>query len=282
MATAETSDSAAGRPWSGRLAAALRRPLGWRIYGLGLIHMAVVALALGAFLPGEAVPKGFPGRAELAYGAAAILLAGGAAIQWRRTAAWAGAALAAYFGVVVILAMDARLVLAHPTLYLVYESLAEQLALAAGGLLVYAAFADPEHILTARLTRAGQLAFGLCAVVFGGAHFAYMNLTAPLVPKWLPPSQLFWGYATGVFQIAGGAAILAGVRPRLAALLLTLMYALFTPLVHLPRVIADPSNAGAWIENATNLALIGVAWLVADSLARKAEPAALAAAAAPA
>ena len=46
------------------------------------------------------------------------------------------------------------------------------------------------------------------------------------------------------------------------------MYASFTPLVHLPMLLADPSSHGVWSENAINLALTGVAWVVADSLAR--------------
>ena len=46
--------------------------------------------------------------------------------------------------------------------------------------------------------------------LFGGAHFFYMNLTTPLVPSWLPPSQIFWGYATGIAHIAAGFAILTG------------------------------------------------------------------------
>jgi uncharacterized membrane protein YphA (DoxX/SURF4 family) len=102
--------------------------------------------------------------------------------------------------------------------------------------------------------------------LFGGAHFAYMNMTAPLVPQWLPPNQVFWGYATGIFHIAGGIAILTGIRARLAAILLTVMYALFTPLALVPELVATPSFF-AWSENATNLVLVGVAWVVADSLA---------------
>ncbi len=87
----------------------------------------------------------------------------------------------------------------------------------------------------------GQIAFGLCALLFGAAHFVYMNYTAPLIPKWLPPSQEFWGYATGVFHIAGGLAILAGVQARLAAILLTVMYAAFIPLVFVPVLMTEPS-----------------------------------------
>ncbi|MDE2488438.1 MAG: DoxX family membrane protein [Alphaproteobacteria bacterium] len=264
MTTLGASQNPAGRP----LSETLRLVLGWRIYGLGVIHMAVVALVIGSFLPGEAVPETVPGRPELAYAAAGFMLLAGVALQWRRTTAWAAAALGAYFGVAVVLVMDARLVVAHPTLYLVYESLAEQLAIAAGGLVVYAGVARIDEGRAASLARAGRIAFGLCAIVFGGAHFAYMNMTAPLAPKWLPPSQLFWAYATGVFQVLAGLAMISGVQARLAAILLTLMYALFAPLVHLPRVFAHPADAGAWIESATNLALTGVAWAVADSLAR--------------
>jgi uncharacterized membrane protein len=159
-------------------------------------------------------------------------------------------------------------VLAHYAEYGTYEGLAEQVAIAAAGLIVYAASARIDTALAARLTRLGQLAFGVCALIFGGAHFVYMNLTAPLVPKWLPPSQVFWGYATGVFHIAAGVAILTGVQARLAASQLTAMYASFTPLVHVPTLFADPCNHFFWTENAVNLALTGVAWVVADSLAR--------------
>ena len=119
-----------------------------------------------------------------------------------------------------------------------------------------------------RLTRLGQRLFGICALLFGGAHFFYMNLTVPLVPKWLPPTQEFWAYATGFGHIAAGVAILTGVQARIAAVLLTAMFASFTPLVHLPMLLADPSSHMNWSENALNLALIGAAWVVADSLTR--------------
>jgi uncharacterized membrane protein YphA (DoxX/SURF4 family) len=182
--------------------------------------------------------------------------------------AWGAAALTAYFGLIVVILMNGRVVLAHYAEYLPYESVAIQLAIAAGGLIVYAANARIDAALATRLTRLGQLVFAICALVFGGAHFAYMNLTAPLVPKWLPPTQEFWAYATGVGHIAAGVAILTGVRPRLAAILLTAMFASFTPLVHVPMLLADPSSHWIWSENAVNLALIGAAWVVADSLPR--------------
>jgi uncharacterized membrane protein YphA (DoxX/SURF4 family) len=241
---------------------------GWRVYGLGVMGLALVCFAWGGFDSGQPVPKSFPDRAALATAAAAFMLVAGAAVEWRRTAAWGAAALSAYFGLVVFVLMYGRIALTHYAEYGTYEGAAEPLAIAAGGLIVYAANADIDAALAARLTRLGQLAFGICALIFGGAHFVYMNLTAPLVPKWLPPGQEFWAYATGAGHIAGGLAILTGVQARLAAILLTVMYALFTPLVHVPMLLAGPPSHFIWSENALNIALTGVAWIIADSLAR--------------
>lgn len=241
---------------------------GWRVYGLGVMALGMVCLALGDFHPGQPVSKDFPGRTALAYSAAAFMLIAGAAVVWRRTAAWGAAALTAYFALIVVILMNGRVVLAHYAEYLPYESVAIQLAIAAGGLIVYAATAGIDAAMAARLTRVGQVAFAVCALIFGGAHFLYMNLTAPLVPKWLPPTQEFWAYATGVGHIAAGVAILTGVQSRVAAILLTAMFASFTPLVHVPMLLADPSSHWIWSENAVNLALIGAAWVVADSLPR--------------
>ncbi len=163
--------------------------------------------------------------------------------------------------------MNGPLAIASYDVLETYSNLAEQLAIAAGGLIVYADNAKLDARLAARLVRVGQLVFGVCALLFGAAHFAYLNLTAPLVPAWLPPSQAFWAYATGIGHIAAGVAILTGVQARLAAILLTAMFASFSALVHMPTLLADPSSRDNWSESALNLVVIGVAWVVADSLA---------------
>jgi uncharacterized membrane protein len=240
---------------------------GWRVYGLGIMALGAVCLAFGDFHPGQPVPKDFPDRTILAYAVAVFMLVAGAAVEWRRTLPQAAAAITGYFALVVVLLMNGRLWLAHYAEFLPYESLAIQTAITAGGLIVYASSANIDAALAARLTRVGQVVFALCTLIFGAAHFVYMSLTAPLVPQWLPPTQEFWGYATGVAHTAAGVAILTRVKARLAAILLTIMYALFSMLVHVPMAIADPANHWIWNENAVNVALIGAAWVVADSLA---------------
>jgi uncharacterized membrane protein len=245
---------------------------GWRVYGLGAIALGVVCLATGDFHPGQPVPKDFPARSVLAGVVAAFMLIAGIAIEWRRTRAWATAAFTAYFALIVVLLMNGAQWLAHWAEFLPCETLAIQLAITAGGLVVYASVADIDAALAARLVRAGRFAFGACALVFGVAHFVYLDLTAPLVPKWLPPGQVFWAYATGIAHIAASIAILGGVQARLAAVLLTVMYTAFTVFVHVPMLLATPSSHWVWNENAVNIALIGAAWVVADSLARPSRP----------
>jgi uncharacterized membrane protein len=242
---------------------------GWRVWGLGVIAIAMLSLVWGTFNPGQPVPEDLPAYTVLCYVAALFMLAAGAAVEWRRTLAWGSAALTAYYGLIVIVLMYGHEMPAHYAEFSIYESLAIQLAIPAAGLIVFAASAELGTDRAARFTRVGQLVFGGCALVFGAAHFIYMNLTAPLVPKWLPFSQEFWGYVTGVCHIAAGLAILTGVQARLAAVLLTVMFAGFTPLVHLPMLFADPSNHWIWSENATNLVLTGAAWIVAGSLSAR-------------
>jgi hypothetical protein len=241
---------------------------GWRAYGLGVMALGTLCLVWGTFDPGQPVPKNFPARTALAYAAAAFMVVAGAAVEWRRTAAWGAAALTAYYALIVVILMNGRVVLAHYAEFGAYSSVAEQVAITAGGLIVYAANARIDPALAARLTRIGQLSFGVCALLFGGAHFVYMSMTAPLVPKWLPPTQEFWGYATGASFIAAGVAILTGVQARLAAILLTGMIGSFALLVHEPMLLVDHASHVNWTESALNLAVVGAAWVVADSLAR--------------
>ena len=236
------------------------------LYGLGVAGIGAVNLALGTFDPMQPVPDALPGRTALAYGTSVLILLAGVGIMWRRTAVWSAAVLTIYFGLIVALVENGRVIVAQYKVYGAYFGVAEGLALAAAGLIIFSSSGAVGRAAARRLTRAGQLTFGICALFFGGAHFVYPEATRALVPTWLPPSQLFWAYATGLFHIAGGLAILTGVRARLAAYLLAIMYAAFTPLVHVPLLLSDPSKQFYWTENVLNIALAGVAWVVADSL----------------
>jgi uncharacterized membrane protein len=241
---------------------------GCRVYGVGVMALGITCMAFGAFDPGQSVPEHFPARIALAYASGVFMVSAAGAIQWRRIAAWGAGALTAYYALFVVMLMNGRLLLTDYAIYVTYENIAMQLAIAASGLIVYATTASINAALAARLIRLGQLVFGVCALVFGGAHFAYTENTASIVPRWLPPTQVFWAYVTGVCFVATSVAILTGVRARLAGILVTAMLVSFGLLANLPILLADHSSHWNWTECAVNLAIDGAAWVVAGSLAR--------------
>ena len=126
---------------------------GWRVYGFGVMAVGMVCLAWGNFDLGQPVPKDFPHRTALACAAAVFMIAAGAAVEWRRTAAWGAAALTGYYALIVVVLMNGRIVLAHYAEFGAYSGAAEQLAIAAGGLIVFAANAKIVAESAARLTR---------------------------------------------------------------------------------------------------------------------------------
>jgi uncharacterized membrane protein len=230
--------------------------------------IGTTGLIWGDFLTGQTVPNDFPYRTTLAYFVATFLLCTGIILQWRRPAPFAAAGLAAYYTLIVIIVMNGPVLLAHFREYGFYEGFSQQFAITAAALIVFAALDRIPATLVRRLTVVSQLVFGICALVWGGAHFVYMNLTAPLVPRWLPPSQVFWGHLTGVAFLAAGLAIIVRIQARLAATLLTTMLACFTFLVHIRMLFADHRLPFNWTELAINLTLVGAAWIVADSFAK--------------
>jgi hypothetical protein len=243
-------------------------PLGIRIYGLGAIATGLVGLAWGDFaLQWEPVAASFPGRTALAYIFAALLVVAGTAVNWRRSSAALGAAaLVGLYAVVVVLMHGVRIV-QQPLAFVAWDGAAEQLALLAGALASYAYLtAASESSRHPLVSRAAVICMGVCLLMFGIAHFLYLDFTASMVPAWLPGGQKFWAAFTGLAHIAAGIAVLSGIKARLAASLLTVMFAGFSVLVHLPTLIAAPHLHLNWVMNAINLSLTGAVWSMVTTL----------------
>lgn len=242
--------------------------LGFRVYGIAALLLGAVGLAWDDFaLVWQPVPEGLPGRSELAYLTGVALVVGGIVLNWRAAARRGALVLAALYACGVIL-LHAPHVVAHPFTLAPWAGVAEQTALVTGGVVSYAVTNVLVRAPALRLVVVARWIFGSCLLVFGAVHFAYTKATAEMVPAWLPPGQLFWAYLTGVAHIAAGLGILFNIQARMAAILLTIMFAGFGILVHLPLLLTDPTSHLNWVMNAMNLALTGSAWVVADSYTR--------------
>src|SRR5471032_677154 len=144
--------------------------LGARVFGLAAIALGLVGLAWGDFASvWQPVPAGVPGRMELAYAIGGALVIAGAAVNWRRTAAWGSGALTVLYALGVVLLHGPRVAM-HFANFGAWDGLAEQLALAAGALVAFASCAGIDVARAASLARLGRIAFAACLLSFGAAH----------------------------------------------------------------------------------------------------------------
>jgi hypothetical protein len=196
------------------------------------------------------------------YAAAAAQIFGGAAIQFRRTAKLGAVVLGAVYLVFALLCVP-RIVTA-PQIYNSWGNFFEQFSLVTGAAIVYARFSSawaPETV-----TRIGGILLGVCVASFTLEQAVYLIATASLVPKWLPPNQMFWAVTTTVFFALAAVALLTNRMALLATRLLTMMLVIFGLLVWIPLLLLDPHSHTNWSETAETFAIAGVAWILADLL----------------
>ena len=246
-----------------------------RIVGAGHVVFAVTMMALGIlglvkgdFAPiWQPVPDGVPARGVLVYLCAFVLLATGTGLLWPRGRTVATGTLFAYLAAWLLL-LRVPYIFFSPTIDATWAA-AEVAVMVAAAWALYVRFASDRDrkrfgFATGDLAlRLARSLYGLALILFGLAHFLYLEQTAPLVPRWLP-WPVGWAYFTGGALIAAGVALLIGVLARLAAALAALEIGLFTLLVWVPVVVRG-ANAGQWHEFVTSWTLTAGAWVVANS-----------------
>ena len=188
-------------------------------------------------------------------------IAGGIGMQYPRTARLASIVL----GVVYLLFSLAclRPIIAAPAIYVHYRSFFEQFCALCGAIALYAA-TEANEARALAFGRVARLGLGVCAISFTLSQILYLSFTAQLVPKWIPPNQMFWAILTTIAFALAAIAILINRQARLAIRLMTLMLALFGVLVWIPRLIAHPDAHLNWSEFGLTFLITGAAWMVAD------------------
>ena len=233
----------------------LNSNLGRHVFGVATLASGLIALAWHD--SNEWHPLRY-----IAYAAAAALIFGGAAIQFPRNAKTGAAVLAAAYLVFVLLCLPG--IVAKPQIYNSWGNFFEQFSLVTGAAIVYVRLSSAWSPETLR--RIGRILLGICAASFALEQAIYLDATAHLVPKWVPPSQMFWAVATTISFALAAVALLTNRMALLAARLLTMMVVSFGILVWVPLVISDPRNHTNWSENAETFAIAGAAWILADLL----------------
>jgi hypothetical protein len=187
-------------------------------------------------------------------------IAGGIGIVYPRTARPASIVLGVVYALFALTCIPG--VIAHPAVFGQYDSFFEQFCILCGAIAVYAATEAAGR--SAALGRAARLGLGLCAISFTLAQIFYLHETAALVPKWIPPNQMFWAILTTTAFALAAVGILINRHARLAMRLMGLMTALFGVLVWIPLLIAHPQAHLGWSEFALTFLITGAAWTAAD------------------
>ncbi|HEX5462744.1 MAG TPA: hypothetical protein VFX20_22475 [Steroidobacteraceae bacterium] len=244
--------------------------VGHALFAATMVALGILSIVEGRFAPiWSGVPKDVPGRQALVYLCACVSVICGASLFLQRAAGAAARVLFAYLLIWMVLFKVPNIARA-PAVEVYYQNWGETAVLMAGAWVLYARFAatwDRRQLGFATGDRGVRLArelYALALIAFGLSHFAYLDLTAPLVPSWLP-AHVAWAYFTGCAYLAAAAAVLTGVCARLAAALAALQMGLFTLLVWLPLMTAGTMTAGQLGEFIVSWALTTAAWVIADS-----------------
>jgi hypothetical protein len=231
-------------------------------WNLGRHVFGVAALAFGLGTLAWHEYNGWHQPRYLVNAAAAALIFGGAAIQFRRTAKTGATFLGVVYLVFALQCVPG--ILARPQIYNSWGNFFEQFSLVTGAAIVYARLSSAWSRET--LHRIGGILLGICAASFTLEQAFYLGPTAGLVPKWLPPSQMFWAVTTTVLFALAAVAFLANRMTLLAARLLIMMLVLFGLIVWVPLLLSDPHSHTNWSETAETFAIAGTAWILADLL----------------
>lgn len=248
--------------------------LGHALFAVTLIVLGITALASGHFsATGQYVPRDFPARDVLNPVCALVAILCGLGLLSGRWAASASGVLFAYL-LLRLLLIKLPPIIDGPAVEVHYQSAGETEVMVAAAWVLFAGFAAATHrrwlgfVTGEDGVHLARVLYALALIAFGFSHFAYLNLTLPLIPAWLP-AHLFWAYFTGSAYLAAAVAILAGVFARLATALSALQMGLFTLLVWVPLAATGHMGPGQWGELSVSWALTVAGWVVADSFRGK-------------
>ena len=238
--------------------------LGLYIYGGAAIFLGLLGLVSGDFATTwQNVGPNVPLRVPLAYLTAVVELVGGIALLVPRTARAGALALTIVYSVFTLIWVPKALV--NLGNYDPIGNVFEEFSLVAAGL-VLCAILSPAGSSIAGRRCFFVLLFGICPISFGIAHIIDMPGLLGWIPGWLPPTKMFWAYATTMGFFGAAVAILTGIMAPLAARLLTAEIVIFELLVWIPNLSGRPNNHFNWAGNAICIALAGAAWVVSDSI----------------
>lgn len=108
----------------------------------------------------------------------------------------------------------------------------------------------------------GYVLLAMFLILCGRAHFKWADGVQYLIPEYIP-WRLFWTYFAGVCLYAGGIGLLLPPTRKLAAILSGAMVMGWVVLLHIPRLITNPTDPDIRLEVFEAIAFSGIFFFLA-------------------
>jgi len=118
-----------------------------------------------------------------------------------------------------------------------------------------------------KIVALSNLCFAIPLAVFGAEHLSGAKFIMLAVPSYMP-GRLFWAYFVGFALLAASLSIATKIQVRWSGLLFGIMMFLFVAMVHIPRVLASPSDRIPWTIVIREMSFAGGAWILAGNAMR--------------
>jgi hypothetical protein len=240
------------------------------IFGISAVLFGVITLMWHDFDTWQSLFRilRWPAGAVIGDVLMIALIAGGILVAVPRGVHLGSRILVALFAIFTIVCILG--VFKAPKVFGVYDGVFEQVAMLSAAISIVATTLV-DSLRSTRLLTFARIGYGLSLISFMLAQIIYFGMTTPLVPKWLPPNQTFWAWATTVAFGLAAVAVLLNIRARLALRLTAVMLAVFGLVVWVPALIAHPESHNNWSEFAFNALIMAAAWVTANAVGRSAK-----------
>jgi len=243
------------------------------IFAIGIIALGILCIISKDFIVGRppAWPAGFdvnPALADIS-GTALILLA--MAILAKKKAGVAALLIA---GFILLLSVLRHL----PNFMNDWGNTYKSMALFGGTLIVASSFFKEDGQITPRvkiderwrkrLVLTGCALLGVFFLAMGYAHFKFAGFVTDYIPAYIP-FHAFWTYFCGVCLFAGGLGLLLPPTRKWAALLSGIMVFGWFILLHIPRFIANTSDASDRMGLCESFTLAGIFFVLSGMVSEK-------------
>src|SRR5260370_12106866 len=115
-----------------------------------------------------------------------------------------------------------------------------------------------------KIVALSNLCFAIPLAVFGAEHLSAARFIMLSVPSYMP-WRLFWAYFVGFALLAASLSIAAKIQVRWSGLLFWIMMFLFVAMVHIPRVLANPSGRIPLTIVVREMSFAGGGWVLSGN-----------------